>query len=343
MNLEIINPINYPNWDELLLASGDHSFFHTSAWARVLAESYNYKPLYFTEIVNDRLSVLLPVMEVESFLTGKRGVSLPFTDFCPPVVPDSDSFKDAMKDILDYGKNAGWKYFDFRGGEENMVDVIPSLSHYTHDLNLQQDEEQIFNNFKGNTRRNIRKAIKEGVEVRVDNSFESVKEFFRLNCMTRKRHGLPPQPFRFFENIYKHVISDKKGFTSIAIFKKKIIAGAVFFQFNKDAIFKYGASDMNYSRLRPNNLVMWEAIRWYINHGFENLSFGLTYLENQGLLQFKRSWGTTENLINHYKFDHKKSTFVRDEFRAKLSYPFFRNMPAPLLNLTGALIYKHFG
>jgi hypothetical protein len=35
MNLEIIDPIKYPGWDELLLASDDHSFFHTSAWARI--------------------------------------------------------------------------------------------------------------------------------------------------------------------------------------------------------------------------------------------------------------------------------------------------------------------
>ena len=45
---------------------------------------------------------------------------------------------------------------------------------------------------------NIKKALKEGVEVQLHNSFESVKSFFKLNCMTRKRHGLPPQPFKFF-------------------------------------------------------------------------------------------------------------------------------------------------
>ena len=85
MNIEIINPIEYPNWDELLLTSDQSIFFQTSAWARVLCESYNYTPLYFITKDNGRLTSLIPVMEVSSFITGKRGISLPFTDYCPPI------------------------------------------------------------------------------------------------------------------------------------------------------------------------------------------------------------------------------------------------------------------
>ena len=70
MNIEIINPITHKGWDELLLTSDQSTFFHTAAWARVLHESYNYKPLYFTLIQNSKLKILFPVMEVKSLLTG---------------------------------------------------------------------------------------------------------------------------------------------------------------------------------------------------------------------------------------------------------------------------------
>jgi len=73
MSLEILNPLTYPNWDDLLLTHADYSFFHTTAWARVLHESYGYEPLYFTATENGRLSALIPVMEVNSFITGKPG------------------------------------------------------------------------------------------------------------------------------------------------------------------------------------------------------------------------------------------------------------------------------
>src|SRR3989304_5876328 len=72
--LKIINPLDYPEWDKLVLSTRDYSFFHSSAWARVLHESYGYKPLYFTLIDDGRLLSLMACMEIKSVLTGKRGV-----------------------------------------------------------------------------------------------------------------------------------------------------------------------------------------------------------------------------------------------------------------------------
>ncbi len=79
MELTIIDPLTYPGWDQLMLKTDSCSFFHTSHWARVLNESYNYTPVYFTAI-NDTggISALIPCMEVNSRITGKRGVSIPF-------------------------------------------------------------------------------------------------------------------------------------------------------------------------------------------------------------------------------------------------------------------------
>ena len=81
--MEILNPLQTPNWDNLLEATAGATFFHTSSWARVLIESYHYEPLYWANIENKKFTDLIPVMHINSILTGKRGVALPFTDFCP--------------------------------------------------------------------------------------------------------------------------------------------------------------------------------------------------------------------------------------------------------------------
>ena len=85
--MDIVDPTQFPQWDELLFKTPGSSFFHTSSWARVLKESYGYVANYFTEISDGEILTLLPVMEVRSFLTGCRGVSLPFTDSCEPILP----------------------------------------------------------------------------------------------------------------------------------------------------------------------------------------------------------------------------------------------------------------
>src|SRR6186997_2474045 len=73
-----VDPLRDPAWDALVAAHPGGTFFHTAAWARVLAETYGHVPLYFCRRRRDRLDQLLPVMEVRSPFTGCRGVSLPF-------------------------------------------------------------------------------------------------------------------------------------------------------------------------------------------------------------------------------------------------------------------------
>ena len=70
-DIRIINPIEFEGWDDMIAPLPGSSFFHTAAWAKVLSESYNYKPTYFTLFENNRLIGLLPVMDVNSILTGQ--------------------------------------------------------------------------------------------------------------------------------------------------------------------------------------------------------------------------------------------------------------------------------
>lgn len=158
MNIEIINPIDYQNWDDLLLTNPEATFFHTSAWAKVLTESYKYKPLYFTVIENGKLSSLIPVMKIKSFLTGKRGVSLPFTDESAPIVANTEQHKAIIEALIQHGNYAGWKYFELRGNCEYLNGSPVSSAFYTHDLDLTRGEDKISSDLRKSNKRNIKRA-----------------------------------------------------------------------------------------------------------------------------------------------------------------------------------------
>ena len=138
-------------------------------------------------------------------------------------------------------------------------------------------------------------------------------------------------------------LSIKKGFVVLASYHNRVISGAVCSQFKDKALFKYGASDQNYQHLRANNLVMWEAITWYGQNGCKSFNFGRTEPEHEGLLQFKRGWGTKEKTIHYYKYDLTKDTFAKDSSRIKSFHAIFQKLPLPLLKLAGRLFYRHVG
>ena len=123
-----------------------------------------------------------------------------------------------------------------------------------------------------------------------------------------------------------------------------MIAAAIFLHFGKKAIYKYGASDPGYQSLRPNNLVMWEAIRHYAQEEYHSLCFGKTDPENLGLRRFKQGWGTQEHKIFYYKRDLKKESFVREKSHLSgLHTHIFNKTPLPILKMIGALMYRHIG
>lgn len=343
MDLKPINPVDYPDWDDLLLAAGDSSFFHTSGWARVLAESYGYKPVYFAGFDASRLSLLMPFMGIASPLTGRRGVSLPFTDYCNPFAAEKALIPEAARTAMDHGKRAKWNYIEWRSSENILEGAVPSESYLTHDLDLDRTESELFSRLQESNRRNIRKSIKDGVTITFDSSSDSLREFYRLHCRTRKRHGLPPQPLSFFKNILNHILGRGLGTIATARLSGKTIAASVFFHFGTTAIFKYGASNMQDLGHRPNNLVIWEAMKWYKAMGIKTLSLGRTEADNPGLQHFKRSWGGVEKTLNYYRYDLKKDSFFRTPTLGDHPRELISRVPCGVLRVLGRVLYRHIG
>jgi len=345
LEIKIINPLDDDQWDNLIIESNQYSFFHSHAWIKVLRESYGYTPYFFILRNKGEFSALLPFMEVNSCYSGRRGVSLPFSDYCDPIIRGQISPQNLLKRAISFGKTFKWKYLDMHGGEIFFQGKNSSREYYGHLLELNAEPDNILKQFRDSNKRSIKKAVKSGVEIHQSNSLHSMQDFYRLHCLTRKRHELPAQPFQFFKKIHEHIISKKSGFIIKASFRNKIVGAAVFFHFGKKAMFKFGASDLRYQHLRMNNLIMWEAIKWYANNGYENFCFGRTDMENLGLRQFKQGWGTKEYGIKYFKYDLKADSLIKyntDNINFMIRLV-FRKMPIPISQILGAFLYRHFG
>jgi lipid II:glycine glycyltransferase (peptidoglycan interpeptide bridge formation enzyme) len=243
-----------------------------------------------------------------------------------------------------YGEKAGWQSIEMRGGEKLPQRWPRYAGYYGHSLDLHSSEESLLSNIKDSTRRNIRKAQREEVTVSMSNVPEATEEFYRLNCITRKAHGLPPQPAHFFKKIQEHILSKDHGIIALARHKGRAIAAAVYFQFGKRIMYKYGASDRHYLQKRPNDLVMWEAIKWSRSQGYDSLCFGRTEPENEGLRAFKNGWGTEEKIIPYAFYDVMQKRFMAGSTTGRtVSAAIMRRMPIPFLKFIGEALYRHMG
>ena len=119
-------------------------------------------------------------------------------------------------------------------------------------------------------------------------------------------------------------------------------AAGVFFHHGRQAFYKFGASDYAFQRFRPNNTLLWEAIKRCVDNGFETLHLGRTSLANEGLRRFKLGFGAREERIEYYKYDFVGQTFVRQIDHSTAYFrPLFRCMPLPVLRFAGEMLYPH--
>ena len=340
--IRVVSPLRDPEWDQRVARRTEATFFHGAAWARVLCETYGFEPSYFAAFDHGHLVALLPCMEVDTFPRGLRGVCLPFTDHVAPLAESATQLTALFEAMTAHGRGRGWRTWETRGGRDQVPGAASSVQYYQHALDLTPGLAALFCDFDPAVRRALRKAERSALEVRAERSAEAMATYYALHCRTRRKHGLPPQPWAFFESIQRNVIAGGGGRLLLAYHQNRVLAGAVFFHWGGSVLYKFGASDDAHQELRANNHVMWHAIESYALDGFERLDLGRTSLANAGLRRYKLGWGARESQLSYLKYDLRKSAFVSERDAADGWHnALFRVLPLPLLRVIGARLYRH--
>ncbi len=345
LEVKLADPLRDPEWDRLVLSHPESSIFHSAAWAAVLVKTYGHRPFYLQFVRHGETVALMPLMEVRSPFTGRRGVCLPFSDFCEPLIFEEFETELGTKRLAELARERGWNYFEVRGGSALKAGAEPVATFYGHQLDLHGGVSEVSAGFASSVRRAIRKAEKSSLVTQLGCSRTAILEFYKLHLRTRRRHGLPPQPLSFFLNIHEFIIKPGLGFVVLARSASKPVAGAVFFQSGKRALYKFGASDETLQELRGSNLVIWEGIKFLVQQNSESLHFGRTSLDNSGLRQFKLSWGAREERIEYLRLEAgtgkrltaRIGTGSGRGFHKKI----FRRLPLTMNRLAGSIAYSH--
>lgn len=361
------------NWDALVAGFPEAGPFHGSPWMRVLEASYGFRSVGLILRRGPRVVGLIPMVEVSSRFTGRRGVALPFADECPPLAAPDVPVGALLQPLATFARGRGWDFFELRGQHlalgpiiaevpefrgrtppEGLPGQVPSVSFHGHRLHLPATSEALWKGLKGPVRTAVRKAESAGVTIEFSSALDALREFHGLYRLTRQRHGLPPQPFSFFGAIQKEILArepkagdsrpsvDLGGMVVLARWKGRAVAGAVFFHRGDRAIYKYGAFDHRCQELRANNLVFWAALRRYVEQGIRTVDLGRTSLGNEGLRRFKLGWGGVEYPIDYTKYDLHQKAFVKEKDMAAGWYNWaFRVSPRWLSSFAGQVLYKH--
>ena len=341
------NPLTDPRWPRFLESHPGATVFHSPQWLSVLQKTYGYEPVVYTTSPPEQpLDNGVALCYVRSKLTGNRAVSVPFSDQCQPLVDNEEDLRDILSRLADEKAELGWKYVEIRpfvtdASFQQRSGFGISDEYYYHRLDLKPDIDTLFAGLsKKSIRGMIRRAEKENYEYKAGRE-DLVADFYRLQTLTRKKHGVPPQPLSFFKNLL-HAFGEDIDI-HLTYTNGRPIA-AIFTIFYKDTVFwKWGCSDSRLDRFGTTRVLLWNSICNAKERGATTFDMGRSDMANQGLIQFKDRFGTTRSSIHYYRVPIQEAPHAPGEKKFTLARKVFATLPNPLLALCGRLIYRHIG
>lgn len=322
--------------------SPESSIYHTIEWRNVIANTYNYVPFYIVAFRDNNVVGVLPLFRVDSMLGGRRFVSLPFSHTCGILCDDIVALTTILKFAETLTIEQDSHYLEIKCSTPLPEEVKLAKSKLVYDsiLKLDNDIDTLWKNLDGSTRRGVKKGLSSKLTIKTGSTQQEFNEFYNLELATRKRQGSPPYSANFFSNLCKHFEKSGDLVVHLAMYNGISIAGIVMAYHKNKAIYAYGGSlhDREYLLMRPNNLLMWQAIEESKRRGCKTFDFGTTDMANKGLLSFKRGWGCELIEIPYYYFLNT-ATSIPHINRSSTSF----RIASQVLHHTPMFLFKRFG
>ncbi len=349
MRLYQVEPTTDVRWTRLLERYPRASVFHAVAWLQALRLTYGYEPVAFTTSPpTDELKNGLVFCRINSWLTGSRLVSLPFSDHCEPLCDSAEDVSFLLQNLQAACEQQGWKYLEVRPIDPSFSETCVTAgfqsasTYFLHVLALSQDLDSVFRSLDyDSVQRRIKRAERAGLVEKCGRSDDLLEEFYTLFELTRGRHHLPPIPYAWFRNLIQ--CQDRALEIRLAYKDEIPISAILTLQFKDAVYYKYGGSDTRFNRFGATPWLLWRAIAAAKSNGTRKFDMGRTEEGNVGLLAFKNHWVPQPKRLIYWKFPETSSFNSINRWKLKAAKRVFSYMPTRLLRLIGKLTYPHIG
>jgi CelD/BcsL family acetyltransferase involved in cellulose biosynthesis len=340
----VVDPRCDPRWRELALGRLG-SVFTSPPWIDAVCGTYGFTPSASVRLDWDGTPraglAWVPISDIR----GDRLSSLPFSDRAEPLTDDPTDWKALADGVITSAAPLTLRCFDAAVPvTDPRFNQIGAAA--WHGTPLDADLDEIRRRLSQHARRNITISEREGVRVEARTDRDAVHCFHELHVLLRKRkYKLLAQPVELFDRIWEAFADDDAIVTMLAHAGDELVAGAVFLSWQNTLYYKFGASRHEHLAKRPNDAIFWAGIRWGVQHGARLVDWGLSDLDQPGLIAYKRKWATEERRIvtlraggEHARSDPRAGAMLGGLTELLTG----ESVPDDVTKKAGALLYRYF-
>lgn len=338
-----------PEWDEAidkyLLRHQGSLIYYCSKYRNFVKELLGCEDEYLVAFDGGEIRALLPLMFTETD-QGRVYNSLPYYGSNGGVIADNEEAESRLIEVYneiatqpatisatiisnpfiaqDGGEAIRHNYSDYRIGQFTNISFRENPS------------DEIMARLDSSTRRNIRKAAREGISVEVDHAaLDRLCEMHQANIAAL---GGLYKSNSFFDLIPQHFTPGDDFDIYVARKDGQLIAGLLLFYFNRTVEYITPAIDHEYRSLQPLSLILMTAMTQAARHGFTSWNWGGTWVSQTGVYRFKKKWGAEERNYRYYTQLNDVSILEQSQTEILNQFPGFYIAPFSALKPQGETV-----
>lgn len=336
---------NAAAWDRFVASAPQASFFHLSAWARVIEGAFRH-PTYFAFAEQDGAIVgVLPLARMRTYLFGDTLASTPFCVYGGTAALTPEAALALEQHALELQRKLGVKTLEFRRleAEDAGWQGRPPL-YFTFRKPIAitgDDTRDMERNIPRKQRAEVRKAIKHGLTSVSDSDTDRLH---RIYAESVRNLGSPVFPRRYFR-LLADAFPGAHDVTTV-LKDGNPVAAVLNFHFRDQVLPYYGGGTREARALSANDFMYWEVMRRAgKERGATVFDFGRSKA-GTGAFSYKRNWGFTEEQL-HYCYRLREGGRIPDNNpnnpKYRLMIAAWKRLPLPVANVLGPPLVRGLG
>jgi CelD/BcsL family acetyltransferase involved in cellulose biosynthesis len=333
IHVELLRPGGEPAYEHYLSRRPEATLYQSTRYKRLLRDLLGCEDATLVASEGGEVRGVFPLMEKTAAL-GRVYNSLPYYGSNGGPLADSDAALAALvaayNDVVSSSgvlasttiANPLADHGDLAVAHE-LDDV--RIGHWTP-LSFEADHRaRLLALLEGSARRNISKAERSGVTVRVDRT--QMQELQRLHAENFRAIGAAPKEPRFFD-LVEQLFEPGEGYELYTAWVDDRLAAALLVFFYNGIVEYYcPAIESEFRSLQPLSAILIEALTAASERGFRWCNWGGTQESQVNIYRFKRKWGGLERRYRYYT--HVNDDAVLDLTPAELgaAFPNFYVVP----------------
>ena len=287
--------IGLDEWNKLLEEFPHRTVFQSAAWLGFLKDTVGGELIfanlrdgnascgYFAGMIVRKFGLRILGSPLPGWTTSYMGLLL------NPEISQLQALDELKRFAFEDLRCVHLEVMDRQFARTSLDSQYQSRSYNGFEINLSLDEDHLFSNFTPACRRCVRKASRCGVLIEEAEDADFAGEYYeQLQDVFAKQKLAPTYTI---DRVLK-LISHLKPTGNLLLLRARdndgrCIATGIFPAMNDRAYFWGGASWREHQHLRPNDALMWYAIRYWKKRGMQRFDFS-------GAGDYKRKYGPYE-------------------------------------------------